>query len=69
MCLEGPANYISLEKEAAAIDKYLKSLKSIPSPYLINGGLSQRAKCGRNLFETAGCSSCHNPEIYAGLKE
>jgi len=47
------------EQEAAAIDEYLKSLKPVPSPHLIDGELSERARRGRTVFRKAGCSSCH----------
>ncbi|MBL7114790.1 MAG: c-type cytochrome [Kiritimatiellae bacterium] len=48
------------EDKATAIDEYLKSLKPIPSPYLIKGKLSKAATRGKNVFENAGCSSCHS---------
>ena len=40
---------------ALAIDKYLKSLKPVPSPLLVNGKLSPAAQRGEKLFKTAGC--------------
>jgi len=51
------------EKEAAAIDVYLKSLKPLSSPYLVNGQLSPAARQGKKLFfsESIGCSKCHPP--------
>jgi YVTN family beta-propeller protein len=48
------------EEDAACIDEYLKSLRPVPSPYLINGKLSPKAKQGETLFKQAGCHSCHN---------
>ncbi|MHC4510646.1 MAG: c-type cytochrome [Planctomycetota bacterium] len=56
------------EEDAVAIDEYLKSLKPIPSPYLVKGGLSRRAKAGQKLFKTAGCGSCHTGELYTDMK-
>ena len=55
-----------LEKDAAAIDTYLKSLKPVPSPYLVGGRLSPAAKRGKKLFfsDKTGCSKCHNPPLY-----
>ncbi|MHC4543862.1 MAG: c-type cytochrome [Planctomycetota bacterium] len=57
------------EEDAVAIDEYLKSLKSVPSPYLVRGRLSKRAKRGKTLFKTAGCASCHTPGLYTDLKK
>lgn len=48
------------EDKAVAIDEYLKSLKPIPSPYLVKGELSDSAKRGKKFFEKAGCSICHS---------
>ena len=57
------------EEDAVAIDEYLKSLKPVPSPYLVRGRLSKRAKRGKKLFKTAGCASCHTPGLYTDLKK
>ncbi|MFH1717830.1 MAG: c-type cytochrome [Planctomycetota bacterium] len=56
------------EEDAVAIDEYLKSLKPVPSPYLVKGKLSERAKRGQKLFESQGCASCHAGELYTDLK-
>jgi cytochrome c peroxidase len=49
------------EAEAAAIDAWLRSLKPLPSPFLVNGRLSPAAERGRRLFESdhVGCAKCH----------
>lgn len=52
------------EEDAVAIDEYLKSLKPVPSPYLVNGQLSERAQRGKRVFESAGCSSCHGTALH-----
>jgi cytochrome c peroxidase len=52
------------EEDAVAIDEYLRSLKPIPSPYLVNGALSERARRGKQVFESAGCSSCHSTALH-----
>ncbi|HEV2453689.1 MAG TPA: c-type cytochrome, partial [Verrucomicrobiae bacterium] len=49
---------------SAAIDAYLKSLKPVPSPYLIRGNLSDAARRGEKLFQAAQCASCHIPGLY-----
>ncbi len=57
------------EEEAAAIDEYLKSLKPIPSPYLVDGKLSEAAKRGQAVFRKAGCASCHKGPLYTDLRK
>ena len=56
------------EEEAVAIDEYLKSLKPIPSPYLINGKLSASAKRGRKIYSKARCDSCHKGPLHTDLR-
>jgi YVTN family beta-propeller protein len=48
------------EDDAACIDRYLRSLRSIPSPYLEKGKLTKVARQGKKLFAQAGCADCHN---------
>jgi YVTN family beta-propeller protein len=57
------------EEDAVAIDEYLKSLKPVPSPYLVKGKLSRGARRGQKLFETAGCASCHTPGLYTDFNK
>jgi YVTN family beta-propeller protein len=57
------------EEDAVAIDEYLKSLKPVPSPYLVKGRLSKSAKRGRKLFEKAGCARCHKGPLYTDLQK
>ena len=56
------------EKDAKAIDAYLKSLKAVESPHLVNGKLSEAAERGQFIFEEAGCAHCHNGEYYTDMK-
>lgn len=56
------------EEEADAIDEYLKSLKPIPSPHLVDGKLSESAKRGQKIFDEAGCVSCHTGPLHTDLK-
>ncbi|MCX7827278.1 MAG: c-type cytochrome, partial [Verrucomicrobiae bacterium] len=58
------------EEEAVAIDEYMKSLKPIPSPYLVNRKLSPAAKRGEKLFNDpqVGCAKCHPPGLFTTLK-
>jgi DNA-binding beta-propeller fold protein YncE len=55
------------EEVATAIDEYLKSLKPVPSPYLVHGRLSKEAKRGEKLFSKAGCTECHVPGLFTDL--
>jgi len=58
------------EEDAQAIDEYLKSMKPIPSPFLINGELSESAKRGKVLFEKkAGCAMCHSGKLFTDLEK
>jgi len=56
------------EEEAVAIDQYLKSLKPVPSPYLVDGKLSESAGRGQKIFDKAGCASCHTGPLHTDLK-
>ncbi|MCF0234027.1 MAG: hypothetical protein HUK22_03505, partial [Thermoguttaceae bacterium] len=60
----------SNERDACAVDEYLSSLKPTPSPYLVNGELSESAKRGKLLFESdrTGCSICHPAPLYTDLR-
>jgi cytochrome c peroxidase len=55
------------EEVATAIDEYLKSLRLVPSPYLVHGNLSKAAKRGEKLFSKTGCATCHVPGLYTDL--
>lgn len=58
------------EEKAKAVDTYLKSLRPTPSPYLVDGALSESAERGKVLFESTevGCATCHPAPLYADLK-
>ena len=57
------------EEEVVAIDEYLKSLKPIPSPYLVKGKLSASAKRGRKIYSKAHCDSCHEGPLHTDLQQ
>lgn len=57
------------EKDALAINEYLRSLKPVPSPHLVNGQLSEAARSGRKVFEAASCSSCHSGPLLTDLRQ
>jgi cytochrome c peroxidase len=58
------------EEEAVAIDAYLRSLKPVLSPYLVDGELSAAAKRGRSLFhgKRVACHRCHPAPLYTDLR-
>jgi len=58
------------EHESVALDEYIKSLKPVPSPHLIDGKLSPAAERGKKLFRSArvGCHRCHPSPLYTDLK-
>ncbi len=58
------------EQDAEAIDEYLKSLKPVPSPHLVDGKLSPAAERGKKIFfdEQVGCARCHPAPLYTDLK-
>lgn len=58
------------EKDAQAIDAYLKQLTPTPSPYLVDGKLSKSAERGMKIFfdQRSGCSECHKLPLYTDNK-
>jgi hypothetical protein len=57
------------EEELVSIDEYLKSLKPIPSPYLVKGKLSASARRGRKIYSKARCDSCHKGALHTDLQQ
>ncbi|MCC8170565.1 MAG: YVTN family beta-propeller repeat-containing protein [Parabacteroides sp.] len=56
------------EEDAKCVDAYLMSLRPVPSPYLVNGELSEKAKEGRKIFEKLGCGECHSGPYFTDMK-
>ena len=56
------------EESAICVDNYLKSLRPIPSPYLVDGKLSQKAEEGRKVFEELKCHECHSGPYFTDMK-
>jgi DNA-binding beta-propeller fold protein YncE len=58
------------EEVPKAMDCYLKSLRPVPSPHLVNGRLSPAAVRGGRLFQSseAGCVVCHAPPLFTDGK-
>ncbi|MCX7887174.1 MAG: beta-propeller fold lactonase family protein [Verrucomicrobiae bacterium] len=60
---------VPTESDAKAVDEYLKSLRPVPSPYLVRGQLSAAARRGRLVFKKAGCSNCHSGPFFTNQRE
>lgn len=56
------------EEDAVCVDKYLKSLKPVSSPYLVDGELSEKAKKGKKVFDKLKCGECHGGVYYTDRK-
>ena len=56
------------EQDAVALDEFLKSVRPVPSPQLVNGRLSPAAERGREIFDQALCSRCHSGPYWTGQK-
>ena len=50
------------EEDVHCFDAYVTAMKPVPSPYLVNGQLSERAKRGEKLFKKAKCADCHTTD-------
>jgi len=57
------------ERDAAALDAYLRSLKPVASPRLIGGKLSASAQRGQRAFAQAGCSHCHPAPLFTDQRK
>ncbi len=51
-----------------SVHEYMRSLKPVPSPYLINGELSEKAQLGRKVYEKLKCDECHSGAYYTDMK-
>lgn len=61
--------FYELDRESLdCVDEYLKSLRPVPSPYLVNGELSEKAKEGRKVFEKLKCGNCHSGPYFTDMK-
>lgn len=56
------------EDIATCVDKYLESLEPVPSPYLVDGELSEKAVSGRKVFNKYGCAYCHSGPDFTDCK-
>lgn len=56
------------DEENACVLEYLKGLKPVSSPHLVDGRLSEAAQRGRKVFASARCGECHNGRHYTDLR-
>ena len=56
------------EDMAYNVDEYIKSLKPLQSPYLVDGKLSEKALQGRKVYEKYGCANCHSGPYYTDMQ-
>ena len=56
------------EEMSECVDAYLKALKPVPSPYLVDGQLSEKAEKGRKVFEKLKCGECHSGPYFTDMK-
>lgn len=56
------------EESASNVDDYLRSLKPVPSPYLVDGELSAKAKEGKEVFNRLKCNDCHSGPYFTDMK-
>ena len=59
-----------VEPAATAMDAWIRSLRPLPSPHLVNGALSPSAQRGERLFHdpAVGCARCHPEGLFTDLK-
>ncbi|MGI6402553.1 MAG: hypothetical protein ACOX0A_10725 [Thermoguttaceae bacterium] len=58
------------EETCVDVEEYIKSLEEVPSPYLVDGELSEKALRGKAIFESEkyGCLECHHGEYFTDMK-
>lgn len=56
------------EEDARCVDAYLMSLEPVPSPYLVDGELSEKAKHGMKVYKELKCDDCHGGIYYTDQK-
>ena len=50
------------EEDARCLDAYTESITPVPSPYLVDGRLSERARRGKAVYSLAKCDDCHGEQ-------
>jgi len=54
------------KEDIDAVVQYIEALRPVPSPFLVNGDLSEKARRGRELFfsDRLRCHLCHPEGLY-----
>jgi YVTN family beta-propeller protein len=55
-------------EDTLAISTYLRSLRPVPGPHLVDGQMSAAAKRGKNAFLKAKCDQCHPSPLYTDMQ-
>jgi YVTN family beta-propeller protein len=56
------------EDLALCVDEYLMSLTPVPSPFLVNGNLTDKAERGKKVFEKLNCGYCHSGSYFTDMQ-
>ncbi len=56
------------EDLALCVDEYLMSLRPVPSPFLVNGNLTDKAERGKKFFEKLNCGYCHSGPYFTDMQ-
>jgi cytochrome c peroxidase len=56
------------EDLALCVDEYLMSLRPVPSPFLVNGNLTEKAERGKEVFEKLNCGYCHSGPYFTDMQ-
>ncbi len=56
------------EEMAMQVDAYVKSLRAVPSPYLVEGRLSEKARAGKAVYDRLKCGECHSGEYHTDMQ-
>jgi len=56
------------EDLALCVDEYLMSLRPVPSPFLVNGNLTDKAERGKKVFEKLNCGYCHSGPYFTDMQ-
>ncbi len=56
------------EPEVRTLGTWVKSLEPVPSPLLVKGKLSEKARRGKVVFEKTGCGTCHLAPLFTDKK-
>lgn len=58
------------DADLRAVEAYIRSLRPTPSPHLVAGQLSQKARRGKRIFDDprTDCGQCHSGTLFTDLK-